>query len=189
MRRFRFIHRRADAAADGGGRGSPEELLLELDGTRCRFIDGSGAVRSAQVSRLGEGRLSLLFDDGRQVSGRVRASGAAAGSEVEVVTGSSRRKIGLADPLRDRIAHAREDRPGEASEEEIRALMPGRVVEVRVSEGQHVEAGELILVLEAMKMQNEIRCTSTGTVRRIVAERGTAVDGGTLLAVIRSDQA
>ena len=190
MRRFRFIHRGAGAADDGGQK-KPEELLLELDGSRCRFVDGSGAVRTANASRLGDGRLSLLFDDGRQVCGRVRASGAgaAAGSEVEVVTGSSRRKIGLADPLRDRIAHAREDRQGEASEEEIRALMPGRVVEVQASEGQRVEAGALILVLEAMKMQNEIRCTSAGTVLRIGAQRGAAVDGGTLLAVIRSDQA
>jgi biotin carboxyl carrier protein len=40
-----------------------------------------------------------------------------------------------------------------------------------------------------MKMQNEIRCTSAGTVRRIGAERGTAVEGGTLLAVIQSDEA
>jgi biotin carboxyl carrier protein len=189
MRRFRFIHRGA-AAADGGQE-PPEELLLELDGSRCRFIDGSGKARNAEASRLRDGRISLLFEDGRQICGRVRVAGAAApsGGEVEVVTGSSRRKIGLADPLRDRIAHAREDRAGEASEEEIRALMPGRVVEVQASEGQRVEAGALILVLEAMKMQNEIRCTSAGTVRRIGAERGTAVEGGTLLAVIQSDEA
>lgn len=180
MRRFRFIHRGNDGL---------EELVLELDGSGCRFVDGAGAARSATVSRLADGRLSLLFDDGRQVCGRVRAAGVAAASEVEVVTGSSRRKIRLADPLRDRIAHAREERTGEASEEEIRALMPGRVVEVQASEGQRVEAGTLILVLEAMKMQNEIRCKNAGTVRQIAAERGTAVEGGTLLAVIRADQA
>ena len=51
MRRFRFIHRVADAAADGG-KESPEELLLELDGSRCRFVDGSGGTQSAEVSRL-----------------------------------------------------------------------------------------------------------------------------------------
>ncbi|HEY2796247.1 MAG TPA: biotin/lipoyl-containing protein [Thermoanaerobaculia bacterium] len=185
MRRLRFIHRGADG---------PEELLLELDGSRCRFIDGSGRTRIAEASRLPDGRLSLLFDDGRQVCGRVRlaldggGAGALRGGEVEVVTGSSRRKISLADPLRDRVAHAREDRTGEAAEEEIRALMPGRVVEIQASEGQRVEAGALILVLEAMKMQNEIRCTSAGTVRRIGVQPGAAVDGGVLLAVVRSDE-
>jgi biotin carboxyl carrier protein len=179
MRRFRFIHRGAEG---------PEELLLELDGSRCRFIDGGAQTRSAEASRLADGRLSLLFDDGRQLCGRVRLTGVVPGGEVEVVTGSSRRKISLADPLRDRIAHAREDRAGEASEEEIRALMPGRVVEVQAAEGQRVEAGALILVLEAMKMQNEIRCTSPGTVRSVSVESGAAVEGGALLAVIHSDQ-
>ena len=179
MRRFRFIHRGPDGQ---------EELLLELEGSRCRFLDGRGRTLSAEASRLADGRLSLLFADGRQVCGRVRLTGAVPGAEVEVVTGSSRRKISLADPLRDRIAHAREDRAGEASEEEIRALMPGRVVEVQASEGQRVEAGALILVLEAMKMQNEIRCTSPGTVGRISVESGAAVEGGALLAVIHSDQ-
>jgi biotin carboxyl carrier protein len=190
MRRFRFVHRGAGAADDGGLK-RPEELLLELDGngSTCRFVDGDGRTRSAEVSRLADGRLSLLFDDGRQVCGRIRLSAGAAGSgEVELVTGSSRRKIILADPLHDRIAHAREERPGEASEEEIRALMPGRVVEVQTSQGQRVEAGALILVLEAMKMQNEIRCTSSGTIRKMLVESGTAVDGGALLAVIQSDQ-
>ncbi len=189
MRRFRFIHRGADAAADGG-KESPEELVLELDGSRCRFIDRSGRAQSAEASRLADGRLSLLFDDGRQLCGRVRLglAGPIPGAEVEVVTGSSRRKISLADPLRDRIAHAREERAGEASEEEIRALMPGRVVEVQTSEGKRVEAGALILVLEAMKMQNEIRCTSPGTVRRVSVKSGAAVEGGALLAVIDSDK-
>src|SRR5262244_513149 len=150
MRRFRFIHRGPDAAADGG-RGGPEELVLELDGSRCRFVDANGGrTESAGVSRLADGRLSLLFDDGRQLCGRVRSlSTAGAGSEVEVVTGSARRKIALADPLRDRIAHARESGAGEESDEEIRALMPGRVVEIQASEGQRVAAGALILVLEA----------------------------------------
>jgi biotin carboxyl carrier protein len=185
MRRFRFIHRGADVATDGG-RKEPEELLLELDGSRCVFVRG-GREETAVISRLADGRLSLLFVDGRQVCGRVQASLAGPGREVEVVTGSSRRKISLADPLRDRIAHARESGAGAASEEEIRALMPGRVVEVQASEGKRVAPGDLILVLEAMKMQNEIRSTSGGTVLRVGVERGAAVEGGALLAVIRSN--
>jgi biotin carboxyl carrier protein len=175
MRVFRFIHR---------GPEGPEEMRLELDGSRCLFSDG-GSAQSAVVSRLADGRLSLLFEDGRQICGRVEPG---ANGEVEVVTASSRRKIAIAEPLRDRIAHARETQRGEDSGEEIRALMPGRVVEVQAAEGQEVAAGALILVLEAMKMQNEIRCSSAGTVLRIVAQPGIAVEGGALLAVIRSDK-
>ena len=173
MRVFRFIHRGPEAT---------EEVRLELDGSRIVFSDG-GSARSAVVSRLADGRLSLLFEDGRQVCGRAEPG---ANGEVEVVTGASRRRIALAEPLRDRIAHARQAQKGDDSDEEIRALMPGRVVEVQAAEGQEVAAGALILVLEAMKMQNEIRCSSAGTVLRVAAQPGTAVEGGALLAVIRS---
>ena len=175
MRHFRFIHRGADG---------PEELALELDGSRCVFSRG-GESEGAVVTRLPDGRLSLLFDDGRQICGRVAAR---KDGEVEVVTGSSRRKIALAEPLRDRIAHAGAEDAGGAAEEEIRALIPGRVVEVHAAEGQRVAAGALILVLEAMKMQNEIRCASAGTVLRVDVEAGKAVEGGALLAVVRSER-
>jgi len=63
--------------------------------------------------------------------------------------------------------------------------MPGRVVEVGVVEGDRVDAGGLLLVLEAMKMQNEIRAARGGIVTRVAAETGKAVEGGTLLLVLR----
>jgi biotin carboxyl carrier protein len=173
MRRFRFIYR---------GTEGPEELLLDLEGSRCGF-SRAGRSESATVARLADGRLSLLFDDGRQICGRVAM---VSDGEVEVVTGSSRLRLALSDPLRDRIAHAGEEGAGARADEEIRALIPGRIVEVHASEGQSVAAGELILVLEAMKMQNEIRCASAGTVLRVGVERGKAVEGGALLAVVRS---
>ncbi len=59
--------------------------------------------------------------------------------------------------------------------------MPGRVVEVAVAAGDRVEAGSLLLVLEAMKMQNEIRASRGGLVTRVVVEAGKAVEGGALL--------
>ena len=172
MRRFRFIHR---------GSNGPEELEIELEGSRCVLSRG-GASSGATAVRLPDGRLSLLLDDGRQICGRVRL---ASEGEVEVATGSDPRKIALADPLRDRLAQATESAAGTIEDEEIRALMPGRVVEVAVEQGQRVASGDLVLVLEAMKMQNEIRSSRSGTVR-ICVEAGKAVDGGVLLAVIRS---
>jgi biotin carboxyl carrier protein len=62
--------------------------------------------------------------------------------------------------------------------------MPGRVVEVRVAEGQEIRAGEPLLVLEAMKMQNEIQAERDGTVRKLHVAAGDAVDGGDLLLEI-----
>jgi len=73
--------------------------------------------------------------------------------------------------------------PG-GGDEEVRALMPGRVVEVAVAAGDEVEAGALLLVLEAMKMQNEIRATRAGRVLRVDVEAGKPVDGGAPLVTL-----
>ena len=56
--------------------------------------------------------------------------------------------------------------------------MPGRVVEVRVQAGDRVEAGQPLVVLEAMKMQNEIQAERAGTVSRVFVGAGQAVEGG-----------
>ena len=67
---------------------------------------------------------------------------------------------------------------------EIRAPMPGRIVSVLATEGAAVQAGEGILIMEAMKMQNEIKSPKAGSVKKIYANEGAAVNDGDLLAVI-----
>lgn len=62
--------------------------------------------------------------------------------------------------------------------------MPGKVVRILAPAGTKVEAGEGVLVVEAMKMQNEIKSPKAGTVQRIVVEEGAAVDSGQVLAVV-----
>jgi pyruvate carboxylase subunit B len=63
----------------------------------------------------------------------------------------------------------------------IIAPMPGLVVRVSVSVGDRVEAGQGIVVMEAMKMENELRATAPGTVKSVNATPGTAVEKGALL--------
>jgi biotin carboxyl carrier protein len=62
--------------------------------------------------------------------------------------------------------------------------MPGKIVRRLVQEGQHVEAGAGLLVIEAMKMQNEIKAPKPGTVRQLSAVEGAAVNAGDVLAII-----
>lgn len=62
--------------------------------------------------------------------------------------------------------------------------MPGRVVRVLVDENQEVEAGQGILVVEAMKMQNEIKSPKKGVVKKLSTSVGTAVNPGDVLATI-----
>ncbi|RMF76124.1 MAG: biotin/lipoyl-binding protein, partial [Acidobacteria bacterium] len=62
--------------------------------------------------------------------------------------------------------------------------MPGRVVKLLVEAGQEVAEGQGLLVLEAMKMENEVTAPRAGTVERLPVAAGDAVEGGQLLAVI-----
>ncbi len=62
--------------------------------------------------------------------------------------------------------------------------MPGRVVRVLVAEGDTVEAGDGLVILEAMKMENEVRAPKAGVVARVAVEEGVAVEAGALLVEI-----
>ncbi len=143
-------------------------------------VEDGGVRTDVDAVRLPDGRLSLIFADGRQVCGRVIAgrSESRVGSRGEILS------VPLADP-RHRTAHAEMD-TSDASGEEIRALMPGRVVEVLIREGETVSAGTLLLILEAMKMQNEIRASIAGRVSRLEVSAGQAVEQGALMASVEA---
>jgi biotin carboxyl carrier protein len=81
----------------------------------------------------------------------------------------------------DPLTHlARESRggAGAAGRQQVTAYMPGRVVAILVEEGAAVEAGQGVLVLEAMMMENEIQAESSGTLTKLLVEAGQAVDAG-----------
>jgi len=66
----------------------------------------------------------------------------------------------------------------------VRAPMPGRVVRVPVVEGQAVAARQAVVVVEAMKMENELRARASGTVKEVRAVEGTTVEAGAILIVL-----
>lgn len=68
--------------------------------------------------------------------------------------------------------------------EVVSAPMPGKIMSIKVTVGQQVNAGDLILVLEAMKMENEIFCSAAGTIKEIRVTEGAAVNPGDVLVVI-----
>ena len=66
----------------------------------------------------------------------------------------------------------------------ITAPMPGTILDVKVAAGQAVKKGDIIVILEAMKMENEIMAPQDGTVASVPAKKGDSVNPGDLLAVI-----
>jgi biotin carboxyl carrier protein len=68
--------------------------------------------------------------------------------------------------------------------QQVAAPMPGKVVRVLVNPGDRVEAGQGLLVVEAMKMQNEIRSPKSGLVERLLAKEGQPVNAGDVLCVV-----
>ena len=68
--------------------------------------------------------------------------------------------------------------------EQVCAPMPGTIVRVNVSQGQAVKAGDVLCVLEAMKMENDITAPKAGTVTQVIAAKGSSVSSGDVLIVI-----
>jgi biotin carboxyl carrier protein len=155
--------------------GEAQEIIVEIrDATRA-WVKTPDAEVLADFARLPDGRQSVILPSGRQVTGRtsLRSEGRA-----ETWVGARRLAIRLSDPLREL---AGEGSGVGAAAAEVRAQIPGRVVDVRVSAGDLVSPGTTLLVLEAMKMQNEILAESDARVVAVECVAGQAVDTGAIL--------
>jgi biotin carboxyl carrier protein len=86
--------------------------------------------------------------------------------------------------LRRRATNDLADATAAGGSVEIRAIIPGRVIAVAVVPGDAVAAGDPLLVVEAMKMQNELRAPRSGTVARVQVGAGSTVEVGDVLVVL-----
>ena len=86
--------------------------------------------------------------------------------------------------LRERASHDREGAGRVVGRLEIRAIIPGRIAAVAVTVGDAVTAGQTLLAVEAMKMQNELRAPRAGVIGRVAAAEGSTVEVGELLVVL-----
>jgi biotin carboxyl carrier protein len=102
-------------------------------------------------------------------------------NDLHLWVGSTSFAVEVRDPrsLRGRIRAGDEQGP-----RKIVAPMPGKVVRLLVGEGDEVEPGRGVAVVEAMKMQNEIKSPKRGTVKKILVSEGAAVNAGDVLAIV-----
>lgn len=101
---------------------------------------------------------------------------------IETRVGPHEFQVKLIDPKR--LRGTATDDAAVDGRAEIRTAMPGKVVRVVAAVGDEVEKGDGIIVVEAMKMQNELRSPKAGTVREIRFDEGTTVNSGDILAII-----
>ena len=123
----------------------------------------------------------LLISNGQVFDCRVEGR-PASGQKIDVVVGTTAYAITITDPKR--LGSATQASVNEGDAARIVASMPGKVVRILVAAGDQVEAGAGIVVVEAMKMQNEMKSPRGGTVVALNVQTGATVNGGDVLAVI-----
>jgi biotin carboxyl carrier protein len=156
--------------------GIATRLEVHRDGEHCRFRLGEQEERSAQLAAVEPGVYSVLLD------GRSYEARAEPGEDCAWITIRGHRfRVAIRDPRRWSRTGARA--PGQDRENVI-ASMPGKVVRVLVKPGESVAAGQGILVVEAMKMQNEMKTRRGGTVISVAVREGETVVAGAILATI-----
>jgi len=150
------------------------ELAREGTAWACK-LDGR-EIRIDAVATQG-GVLSLLID-GKSYEVKLESTG----TETNIVLGRRRFPVQIRDPrsLRSRRTAAADG----GGPRKITAPMPGKVVRILANVGTAVEAGQGVVVIEAMKMQNELKSPKKGIVSKLIVKEGVAVEAGQSLAEV-----
>ena len=132
--------------------------------------------------------LSIAGGGVRVVVGGVGAVDHDGRRAIEVVVDGWRFELLVEDEarasLRERASRDRASVGGAGGPLEIRAIIPGRIASVAVAPGDTVQAGQTLLAVEAMKMQNELRAPRAGTVKAVAVGSGSTVELGDVLVVL-----
>ncbi len=165
------------------------KLRIEVDGEEYTLDVRSGGGESeytlqgahaaagrASVARIAPGVFSILLGT-RSFTVRLSPRG----EELEVWTAAGRRFISISD-ARDRSGRGK--RVGPAGPVQLCAQMPGKVIKLLAPKGAAVEAGQGLIVVEAMKMQNEVKSPKAGIISTIKVSEGETVAAGQALMVV-----
>ncbi len=166
---------RVEVAPRGGGR-----YTVTLDG-RPREVERRGTGSLVMLSIDRELREAAVVRAGGTQDGNTGRPGSQGETGYEVVVAGRPYAVRLADPLRRQAAQVL---PVVEGPIEVRAIMPGKIASLLVQEGQEVRSGQGVLVVEAMKMENELPAPKDGRVTRIRVRVGETVEAGAALFVV-----
>ncbi len=165
--------------------GRVHAVAVERDRNLYRVtIDGRS--RTVDLARVDRTTLSLIFTDEARSSHEVAITRRLEPGELEVHlrSGVVYARMDGAGRRRRRTPAGIEPFAADAGVQEIVAPMPGKVVRVLVSPGDEVAARQGLVVVEAMKMENELRSPKDGRVREVRVQEGTSVEAGRVLVVV-----
>ena len=153
-----------------------EELVVQVEGDHVR-LDGTESLAHlddvpgtpVRVVRIGDAVHRVVVRHGGRRG------------EFTLWVGGHRFDVEALDERTRTIRELSAATTGPAGPAPLVAPMPGLIVRVNVDVGAQVQAGQGLVVMEAMKMENELRSTSAGTVKRVHVAAGTAVEKGALL--------
>ena len=167
--------------------GKPWRVAIEAADTQGQVqVSIKGRRRAYDVSWVDAATLSLIPLDG-DTRGREFGLEAKGGGELQVITGGRNfHATVLSDGKSNQRHPHRAERAAVPMEgrQSVVATMPGRIVRVLVAPGDRVAAGQAVVVVEAMKMENEMRAPKDGVVREVRVTPGAAIDAGAVLVVI-----
>ncbi|MGB0035693.1 MAG: biotin/lipoyl-containing protein [Candidatus Acidiferrales bacterium] len=156
--------------------GKTRSVELAHAGDHLRFVV-DGRTLEADAVEVSPGMYSILIG-GQSLEARVEPAGAG----LRVIVGEREFQAAIRDTRQWRrhrgTAHEAEGR------QQVIAPMPGKIVRVLAKAGDSVEAGQGILVIEAMKMQNEVRSPKSGTIESLLVVEGRTVNAGEILAIV-----
>lgn len=155
-----------------------QEYVIEIDGERR--IKVNDQLFDIDFQQLSEGGILSLLLDNHSVEAIVEERDSA----WEVLLHGELYSVVVQDERAYRLAKARGMATDVSGEAVIKSPMPGLIIAVAVAEGDHVQKGDKIVILESMKMENELRSPRDGTVLRIQVDAGAAVEKDQVLAVI-----
>jgi biotin carboxyl carrier protein len=153
--------------------GRAARLVVERGRLRYQREDGAAAELDCSIVPAAPGTYSVLLGG--------RCYRASAGPQGEVWVNGRLVRVECFDPRDRRPGRRAAQRQGKR---QVTAPMPGKVVRVLVAAGDAVEEGQGVVVVEAMKMQNEMKSPSSGRVAEVLAAAGDTVTSGQVLVVV-----
>jgi biotin carboxyl carrier protein len=156
--------------------------IERVSGSSQFRVTVDGRARTVNAVRIGEFGVSLLADGDAAVSREITV--APAGARGALLVGLDGRTIPASVNAR-RTGRGSADAGGHAhGEQAVAAPMPGRVVRVLVAPGDTVAARQGVVVVEAMKMENELRSPKAGRIKEVAVSPGMSVETGRVLVIV-----